>query len=282
MSLPSGVRPSSKDRSARSGRTSRPRETTPNSFRIVTWEPVDLSRALVVVGFPSVGLVGSIATAHLVKALKLREIGTVLSLDFPPTAVLEDGLSVSPIRVYLGDVVCGPDGACDQLCVIHSDIAPKPRAIPSLTYAFVTWAREHRAAQLVCLEGTRTEASPSDEARVLGVASDAAGRRMLDRMGLQSPEDGPLVGVGGVALYQARALGQPAVCVLAETREEYPDARGAAKLLEVLNALVPRVKIDGRPLLEQAQVLESVFRQRREQSSQAVENLSRPSDIMFG
>ena len=77
----------------------------------MTHEPIDLNQALVVMGFPSVGFVGSIATAHLVNSLHLREVGSVLSHAFPPTAVVREGICTSPVRVYLGDVVCGVDGS---------------------------------------------------------------------------------------------------------------------------------------------------------------------------
>lgn len=253
-----------------------------DAFRVVTWEETDLSQALVVIGFPSVGLVGGIAATYLVKSLHLREVGYVLSPALPPAAVVHEGISASPIRVYLGDVVCGPDGSCDELCVVLSEIAPKPSLIPSLADALVSWAKEHRARQLVCLEGLKLEDASPEEARVLGVASDEAGRKMLEVMKIPHLPDGLVVGIGGVTLYVARAVGQPALCLLAKTREDFPDARGAASLLESLRPLVPHVAIDERPLYEQAQVFERVLRDKMARSNRAERDLAQPRDIMYG
>ncbi len=256
-----------------------------DGFAPVTWESVDLSQALVIVGFPSVGLVGSLATAHLISTNAPKQVGAVLSPHFPPSSVVSGGISSSPVRIYLTDLVCGLDGVCDQLCIVHSDIVPKPANIPALAYAVVAWAQDHRARNLVCLEGltaSKPASVPNAEPRVFGVASGPASRESLTKLKVSALEDGLLTGIGGVALYAARAVGLPALCLVAESRKEFPDARGAAKLLEALQPLVPLVHIDERPLLDQAQVLESVYKAQVQQQNAAVKDLSDRADIMYG
>ncbi len=250
---------------------------------MVTWKPVSLRQALVVIGFPSVGLVGSIATAYLADSLHLKQVGEVVSPTFPPTAMVRDGVGSSPIRIFMGDVVCGPDGKCEQLCVVQSNITPKPAMVASLAQALVSWARERGARQLVCLEGLSVEGESTEDARILGIANDEQGHGMLELLKVRLQPDGLLVGLGGVLLYLARAIGQPALCLLAETRPDFPDARSAARLLEALQPFVPLVKIDERPLLEQAQILEAAVRKQRDRSKQSEKELS-PSatDVMFG
>lgn len=243
---------------------------------------MNLSQALVVIGFPSVGLVGSIAAAYLVDSLHLKEVGGVLSQSLPPTALIQNGIGYSPIRVFIGDVVCGPDGSCQQLCVVVSNITPKPAIIPPLAHGLVSWAREHGARQVVCLEGLKVEEGQADEARTFGVASDETGRKMLDMLKVSPQPNGPLVGLGGILVYVSRALGQPALCLLAEAHENFPDARGAARLLDVLQPLVPLVKIDGKPLLEQARIIEAVLREQIDRSKKAEKELTQPTDVMFG
>ncbi len=274
--------PSQDARPSRRSKDHRPlAEASAETFRISTWEPVDLSQALVVIGFPSVGLVGGIATAHLVESLHLREVGYILSSAFPPTTVVRNGISASPIRVYLGDVACGVDGECEQLCVVHSDVTPKASLVASLAYALVTWAKEHGAKQVVCLEGL-TNGHGDPEARIAGVGSDGSARDFLARLEVPVLEDGLLTGVGGVVLYAARAVNLPAICFLAETREGFPDARGAARLLEKLHPLLPLLPIDERPLYAKAEAFEIVFREQTERSRRAAGEMSRRADMMFG
>ncbi len=256
-----------------------------DSFYVATWEPIDLGKSLVVIGFPSVGLVGSIGTAHLVKSLNLREAGAVISPAFPPTSVIRDGISTSPVRLYLGDVVCGPEGSCEQLCVVQSDIAPEPRVVASLAYALVSWAKARKARALVCLESLKVEDAPAaeeEEVRVLGLASDTTARDLLGKLGISLLEDGLLTGVGGVVLYEARVRALPALCLLAESRTDFPDARGAARLLEILRPLVPLVQIDEKPLYVTAKALEAALKEQTERSQRAARDLSARADVMFG
>ncbi len=263
----------------------RPANLPHEGFAVITWEPVDLSQSLVVVGFPSVGLVGNLATAHLVLTNKPREIGAVLSPNFPPSSLVSGGISSSPVRIYLTDLVCGLDGVCDQLCIVHSDIVPRPSNIPSLAYSLVTWARDHHARDLVCLEGLKartTSPGTTPEPKVFGAASGTASREALNRLKVPPLEDGLLTGVGGVALYAARALRLPALCLVADSREDFPDARGAAKLLEALQPLVPLVRIDERPLLEKAELLESAYKAQVQRQNLTVKDLSNRADIMYG
>ncbi|MBI4415591.1 MAG: proteasome assembly chaperone family protein [Euryarchaeota archaeon] len=271
---------------ARPARERRGREKahpfTGESFAVVTWEPLDLKQALVVIGFPSVGLVGTIATAHLATSLKLREVGAVVSPSLPPTAVVHEGVSRSPIRIYLGNLVCGPEGDCQQLCVVHSDVAPKPSSVTSLAFALVAWAKEQGARGLVCLEGLNAEGAPAEDIPIFGVAGDEDGRELLGKLGVQPLQDGLLTGVGGVALYAARALGLRALCFVAESRADLPDARGAARLLERLQPVVPLVLIDERPLYEAARTFEAEFRKQAEKSKRSNADLARHADLMYG
>ncbi len=277
-SMPVARRPARLPHGGRSQQDSQ----APESLSIVTWEPLDLSKALVVVGFPGLGLVGGIAAGYLVDSLPLKEVAYIISPAFPPTAIVDNGISASPVRVFLGDVVCGPDGSCEQLCVILSFVAPPPRVTTALAHSLVLWAKAHSARQMVWFEGVKAEGLPVGEPRVTGVASDEAGRKMLEMLNIPRSPDGVLVGVGAVATSVARIQSQPALCFFAETREDFPDARAAARLLETLQPIIPLVRIDEKPLVEHAEALEADYRARSERSKATVKDLSRSADVMFG
>ena len=54
-------------------------------------------------GFSTVGSVGVIATSHLISALELDVMGTVLHPQFPAIALIHDSVPKHPVRVYQGD-----------------------------------------------------------------------------------------------------------------------------------------------------------------------------------
>ncbi|MEM2567874.1 MAG: PAC2 family protein, partial [Candidatus Bathyarchaeia archaeon] len=57
-------------------------------------------RAVMVFGFPDVGLVGVIAASHLILELGLEEVAYMDSRLLPPVTVLHEGLPHSPIRIF--------------------------------------------------------------------------------------------------------------------------------------------------------------------------------------
>lgn len=237
-----------RSRPSRAGHDVRHPDAVHEPVSVSTWQPIDLSQALVVIGFPGAGLVGSLASAHLVESLRLKEVGYVLSPAFPPTSVVRGGMSTAPVRIYLGDVVCGVDGECEQLCVVHSDMTPKSSFVATLAHALVSWAKERAARMIVCLEGL-ANSSEGAGARLFGVANDAPGRAFPEKIGVGLLDDGLLMGIGGVVLYAARVSNLPAVCLLAETRKDFPDAHGAARLPGRLRPILPLLPIEEAPLV---------------------------------
>ena len=57
------------------------------------------SDATMIFGFPDVGLVGVIASSHLISELNLAEVAYLDSKLLPPLIVLHEGLPHSPIRI---------------------------------------------------------------------------------------------------------------------------------------------------------------------------------------
>ena len=69
---------------------------------IHTYDDMRSEDAVAIVGFPSLGLVSSIATSFLAKELKLDLIAAVSSPSFPPYAIVQGGVPMCPVRIYGG------------------------------------------------------------------------------------------------------------------------------------------------------------------------------------
>ena len=75
-----------------------------------------LKGAVLIDGFPGVGLVGTIVANFLINSLKLEQIGIIDSQKFPPISVVKDGMPHNPMRLYSGEQICN-DGSCNQVVV---------------------------------------------------------------------------------------------------------------------------------------------------------------------
>lgn len=251
------------------------------SLRLVDHQEMDLSAALLVVAFPGVGLVGSIATNFLVSTLKLERVASVESRAFPPMAILQEGRLVSPVRVHAAPMVCGVDGRCDQLAVVAAEVAPRGELLYDLSQALLEWAVEKRVVELVALEGF----VPAEGAREDGVFGAGNNRRTLDRLaelGVQPLRHGILSGTAGPLAYLAESRGLDVTVLLAATSREYPDAGAAVRLLEVLNPIVPRIDIDPQPLRAEADRIESQLTANLQRHSNSLEDMASRSRIMYG
>ena len=58
-----------------------------DDIELIEYKKVDLSNSLLVVAFPTVGLISSIAGRYIIDSLKLEEIGAILSKEFMPATV---------------------------------------------------------------------------------------------------------------------------------------------------------------------------------------------------
>lgn len=253
----------------------------PSHIRIVDHEEMDLSAALCVVGFPGVGLVGRIATDFLVNQFDLKRVASLQSQAFPPMAILVEGQTMSPVRIHAAPMVCGVDGTCNQLAVLQAEVTPSGEILYELADVLISWCLDKHVREMVVLEGF-IRADGAGDSVVYGTGNN---RRTLDRLKeikVKPLGEGIISGIAGPLSYLAEDRGLDVTVLLAETAREFPDARASAKLLEVLDPIVPHIDIDAEPLYERAELIEARLRQNLEQHQESVEGLAQRSRIMYG
>jgi uncharacterized protein len=221
---------------------------------------------MLVVGFPTIGLVGTIAAHHLMSTMKLEHIGSIYSRDFQPTAVIHDYIPAPPVNIFAGEEKCGPEGTCDQIIIVESEFLPAPGTLKPLGDALIEWSDKKKITLTTVLEGM-VQIKPDDEVQIFGVGSTEHARNVLDKYKVEKLEQGMVSGISGVMLYEGERLNKDVVCLLAETHIDYPDARGAAELLTTLNHLLPQMKIDPEPLLDQAEEIEKRIKESIQQAT---------------
>ena len=119
---------------------------------IVNFEDIDLKGATVIAGFPSIGLVSTIAANYLIDALNLRQIGALNSSHFPALSVVHTGEPLSPVRIYAGVQSSG-----EKIAVFVSEFKPKPHLINSISNAIMKWVTENECKTLISPEGMVVE-----------------------------------------------------------------------------------------------------------------------------
>jgi uncharacterized protein len=245
-------------------------------IEIITHNKADLSNSLLIVAFPTVGLVSIISARFMVDTLKLEEIGSIESPYLIPATVIHNGIPLPPARIYAGRKTCGPNGSCSQLVIILSEFMPPWEIMVPLTETIISWAQQKKCKYIVTLEGItvvgeKITAKPS----VYGLGTTKATRDLLNQFHIEESKDGLITGISGVLLYKAVQKKLDMLCFLSEVHVSYPDSRSAGRLLEKINFLIPDIKIDPKPLYIEAESIEHTIQTFMQQAKTTTEHMQR-------
>ena len=252
-------------------------------IQIIEYKDMDLSNSMLVVAFPTVGLISSIAGHYIIDTLKLQEIGTITSRYFMPAAVIHKANPSPPVRIYAGKKKCGPDATCKQIAVIISEFMPPLDIIKPLVDKIIDWADEKGCNTIVALEGSHaTEGITNKNLKVFGVGSNSEMKKLIKKYKIGETQEGMITGVTGVLLYEGVLRQRNVMCLLSEAHASFPDSRAAGKLIEKLDVMIPEIKIDPKPLYEEAEQIEQNLRKFMEQSKPTAPTAQPIPSHMYG
>lgn len=229
-----------------------------NDLVLHTYGEMNSKDAVAIVGFPSLGLVSSIATSFLAKELELDLIAAVSSPSFPPYAIVQGGVPMPPVRIYGGcrkkEEGCECGIGCEDLFVITSEFVPKPEQMDEMADLLIDWCVANNVNTVITLDGIPLFAP--DQYSILGVGSTERARDMMKEYRIESIEDGMVRGLSGMMLMKASDIDLDIITLLGSARQDMPDPKGAAKLMEPLTRLLPELSIDTEPLYKEAEEID--------------------------
>jgi len=266
----------------------------PDQVRIYEIKRVDVEGAIVIDGFPSVGLVSSIVANYLIDTLEMEQIGIVESPAFPTVSLVRNGIPQHPVRIYAGHPPADRAGrGADKLVAFVSEFHPAPTVIHPLATSILDWVQEQRCSLLVSPEGLAVEAAPGssrpsrpprlNDVKVYGVASTRKARELYIEPNMIPFAEGVITGIAGVLLNEGRRRGFDVLTFLAEAQAEYPDARAAAKVIETINRILLRTPLDPVPLYAEAERIEQQLLSIQKHAAERgrPEAMSQPSPPMY-
>ena len=202
-------------------------------------------------GFSTVGSVGVITTSHLISALGLDAMGTVLHPQFPAIALIHDSVPKHPVRVYQGE----------GLGVFTSEIQfPNEKDI-YFGETVLEWFTKGGFDRLIVVDGViSNELGIKEEGELWGVSSTQEGRAQLDKAGIRRIQQGIVSGIAGYLIAEGERRGLEVSALLAECNPMYPDARAALIAVEGVSELIDR-EIPIQDLLNDARNIEERVRE---------------------
>lgn len=241
-----------------------------DALSITELKRINLKDATIIDGFPSVGLVSSIVANYIVNSLELEQVGILDSIYFPSVALVRKAEPLSTVRIYAGEKRTGSDPA-DQIVVFISEFQPPNNLIKVISKTILDWIQEQKCKQLICPEGLVIEReTPKDEKEpleVYGISSTERGRAMLEKNGVTLFQEGVITGIAGVFLTEGKMRDFDVLGLLAEAHPNFPDARAAATVLEIMGKILLGVNLDPKPLYQEAETIEAQLKVIQKQTS---------------
>ena len=121
---------------------------------------LELDGALVLVCFPSVGMVSSIVAHYFIDNLDLKFVGGVVDERLPSICLVKDGAPMPAIRIYAGEPVCRVDD-CDKLVIIMTELVIAPNLAHGIAEAMLEWSKASNAVMGVLIDAFAQGGGPA-------------------------------------------------------------------------------------------------------------------------
>jgi uncharacterized protein len=224
---------------------------------------------MILLGFPTIGLIGSIAGNYIANSLKLDLIGSIQSRYFLPSVIIRNSKPLPPVRIYHAKKeICGKKNDCDHLLTIVTEFPIPNQAIYPLIDALQQWGDKNNISFFLGLEGIKSTEKEENQVDVFGVGSTQKMVDTLKKYKIENTKEGFISGLNGALLAAESERNKDMLCLMTEAHIAYPDSRAAGRLLEVVDDMLPGINLDLKPLYEEAENLENEIKRINKQSQQ--------------
>ncbi|WP_254764194.1 proteasome assembly chaperone family protein [Natrinema marinum] len=223
----------------------------------------ELENPTLVEGFPGVGLVGKIATDHLIDELEMRYYASVHCEGLARIGVYRGGDRTArpPVRLYVSEE--------HDLLALQSDAPIASAAVERVADCLTGWIVEQGATPIY-LSGLPAERDDERPA-LYGVATGDGGDR-LEAADIPIPtEDGVITGPTGALINAAAREDFDSLALVVQCDPQFPDPEAASVLLEDGIGPLAGLEVDVGELVDHAEEI----RAKRERLAHQMQSIDR-------
>jgi uncharacterized protein len=227
-----------------------------------------------ILGLPDAGLVGSLASKHLVVSKGLEIVGEIDSpVYFPPVSVVHKQTPMSPIQLY---------SSKDRKYLLLLSESPIPaNAIYTLSSAIIEYSREIGIDVIISMSGIAVPNRLNiQKPKAYWIASSEHASKLVEGKNIERLEEGFIVGPYAVILKEARRRGLNNLVLFVESFYDIPDPESAAVALTILSEILGE-EIDTRKLLEEAELLKLQTRELMKQTRRTMSEMQKKYEMQM-
>jgi len=206
---------------------------------------LDLSGAIMIEGFPGIGLVGPMAISYIIDKLGMAYIGYMESEEFPPLVSIHKGEPMPPVRLYYSEKF--------KIATIFAEFALPVELVGSITNAVYSFITANKIKEIISISGI-----PSSEGGVhsFAIASLNSLNAEIQKAGMKPIEEGVASGVNALLLMKAKLDSLPDINILVPVEQDIIDPKYAENAIDTLNKLLD-LNIDTSELKKEAEEVEA-------------------------
>jgi len=188
---------------------------------------------ILLVGFPSNGLIGTFTISYLVYYLKMKSIGEIEHPSLLPTLFIENGEILGPIRVYNKD----------NLFVILSDLPFDPELAYAFSETLIGFAKKYNIGKTIIVSGLDSPNRDPIKPKTYGLVTHQKLEKTLYDHGIPKFLSGTIFGTDAAVISAFRKSKIPALVLYCECHPYFPDPVASVLAITALSKIL-QVKID--------------------------------------
>ncbi len=241
-------------------------------IEIHTVRRANLKGGILIDGFPSGGLINSIASMCFMRSIKNELISVLDSSMFPPLSTIYDGIANFPARIYANEDI--------KVAFLISELNLNESMYYPISKTILQWARENGCELIISsgsIDAVESKESPTkdDLQIVYGVASTERARDRMEKADILELHSGSVNGIPALLLNEGVRSNFDVIVLLGNILKNSSEFRPAAAISEAIMKLVPGLSCDIPFLLKRAKTIEQDLRKIREMQNNSALNLYR-------
>lgn len=195
---------------------------------IIKTSSIDAKNPLILVGFPGVGLVGSVAASYFVEKSGFKLVGYIASNEFAPLAAIHNYTPLPPVRMYYSKD--------KNILVVLSEIVVPVAVSNELAQKIFDLAKEFKAERIISVGGISLKET-ENAVYLVGSEKTEVDSYISKRIG-KSIKEGATTGVTGTLLATGSLSGYSILAILAEANPDFVDPKAASNALQALSKII--------------------------------------------
>jgi uncharacterized protein len=188
---------------------------------------------ILVVGFPSNGLIGTFTISYLIHNLDMKQIGELDHPELPPTLFVEDGEILAPIRIYKKN----------NIFIIMSDLPFDPNLAYDFAESILEYCKKNDIRKIIIVSGMETINNDPKAPKIYGLVTHQSLEEILYTNQISKFLAGSIFGTDAAMITVFRKSKIPALILYAECHPFFPDPEASIIAISTLTKIL-NIKVD--------------------------------------